>query len=236
MRPLFESIEGLLRKGNSWLEGPSLGRGNLEHKPLPLRSQPSRNGLRDGKPPEVTMLVLDNSASMDEWDFYPSRLAGAKNAATKFLLAACSTDADQHVGIVTFSTEAKLVAAPTEVGNSVNDLTRALERIKTGNSTNIEAGLDLAREQMQEVMCLKKKIILLTDGAPTDGDSEAAAQRAKDAGIVVKIIGIGGHPRDVDELLLKRMASVVNGQLQYWFIADSPNLVKRFESLGLRAF
>ena len=48
------------------------------------------------------------------------------------------------------------------------------------------------------------------------------------------IIGIGGSPADVDEDSLRRMASVVNGEIRYWFILSVGELVRKFEFLGLR--
>jgi hypothetical protein len=40
--------------------------------------------------------------------------------------------------------------------------------------------------------------------------------------------------RGVNELDLRRMASVVNGKLRYWFIESSYELVARFQALALR--
>ena len=48
------------------------------------------------------------------------------------------------------------------------------------------------------------------------------------------IIGIGGSPSEVNERDLKRMASVANGRLRYWFIESADALAERFEALALR--
>jgi len=37
----------------------------------------------------------------------------------------------------------------------------------------------------------------------------------------------------VNEAQLKKVASVLEGQLRYWFIRDTPSLVRRFEALAL---
>ena len=81
------------------------------------------------------------------------------------------------------------------------------------------------------------QVILLTGGASNHGPNPvkvAASLKAK--GIQLDIIGIGGSPADVNEPDLKQMASVINGQLRYWFIESSDALVDRFEPLALREF
>jgi hypothetical protein len=44
----------------------------------------------------------------------------------------------------------------------------------------------------------------------------------------------GGSSASVNEPQLKRMASVVNGELRYWFIRSVGELVKKFKVLALR--
>jgi Mg-chelatase subunit ChlD len=178
------------------------------------------------------MLALDNSGSMDERDFAPSRLAGAKRAANGFLDAVFRMNPRHRVGIVTFNSCAELVSRPLEVGKGGPELRCELEGICAGSLTNMEAGLDLARDYTEP----KGRIVLLTDGAPTSGDAEGASMRVKEAGIELAIIGIGGTKDAVDEDLLRRMASVVRGQTRYWFISDSDQLLKQFQKLGLQAF
>jgi len=78
------------------------------------------------------------------------------------------------------------------------------------------------------------RIVLLTDGHSTEGDPLTTAAKIKTDGIQLDIIGIGGSPSEVDEKSLRQMASVVDGEIRYWFIRSVGDLVRRFEFLGLR--
>jgi Mg-chelatase subunit ChlD len=203
------------------------------------------NKISPDKPPSLregtaattaTMLVLDVSWSMEESDFKPTRLGGAKKAAKGFLDAARRNNPNQLVGVTSFSGRAREEASPTVVGREYSALKRALDGMSCDSSTNIEAGLNLARKAIKRAGAAVNSIVLLTDGEPNEGNAEAAAKRVKSNGIELNIIGIGGSPADVNEPLLKQMASVVDGERRYWFIRNVPDLVKRFEVLGLQAF
>src|SRR5207247_9872533 len=106
----------------------------------------------------------------------------------------------------------------------------------TPSATNITAGLAVAQREHQKFCTPReRRIVLLTDGESNTGsDPVAAATGIKSSGIQLDIIGIGGSPREVNEKNLKRMASVVRGELRYWFIGSVGELVQRFETLALR--
>jgi len=79
-----------------------------------------------------------------------------------------------------------------------------------------------------------KRIILLTDGEHNTGPCPLkVASRLKSAGVVIDCIGIGGSPHDVEEKLLKSIASRnPNGSIRYCFIGDKHLLLKKYESLA----
>ena len=94
----------------------------------------------------------------------------------------------------------------------------------------------MARVEIERIRDRRNpRILLLTDGHATAGANPVeAAEHIKASGIQIEIIGIGGSPSDVNEPDLKRMASVINGEMRYWFIKSVPDLVKKFEALALR--
>ena len=100
----------------------------------------------------------------------------------------------------------------------------------------MRAGISTAAKFMFGLNCrVKGRLVILTDGDwNTGGDPEPVAERLKADGIQIDIIGIGGSPEEVNEPCLKRMASVVDGELRYWFIDSVGELVRRFETLALR--
>jgi len=100
----------------------------------------------------------------------------------------------------------------------------------------MSVGLSIAQTEILKAKSAQaKRIVLLTDGDSNTGPSPVAtADEIKVAGTQLDIIGIGGSPSEVNEKDLKRMASVVNGELRYWFIRSVGELVQCFETLALR--
>jgi Mg-chelatase subunit ChlD len=79
-----------------------------------------------------------------------------------------------------------------------------------------------------------KRIIMLTDGEHLgDGNPITVAVKLKKAGVIIDCIGIGGSPKDVDEALLKRIASRnSDGSIRYCFIGDQEQLIRKYQSLA----
>ena len=78
------------------------------------------------------------------------------------------------------------------------------------------------------------RIIMLTDGEHLgDGNPVNVAARLKNKGVIIDCIGIGGCPKDVDEALLKRIASRnPDGSIRYCFIGDQEQLIRKYQSLA----
>ncbi|MHC5061244.1 MAG: vWA domain-containing protein [Planctomycetota bacterium] len=79
-----------------------------------------------------------------------------------------------------------------------------------------------------------KRIIMLTDGEHNNGGSPLkVVLRLKNAGVIIDCIGIGGSPKDVDEKLLKQIASRnKDGSVRYCFIGDQQQLLQKYQSLA----
>lgn len=79
-----------------------------------------------------------------------------------------------------------------------------------------------------------RRIIMLTDGEHNGfSNPEKVADRLKSAGVIVDCIGIGGTPNDVDEKILKKIASRNrDGSIRYCFIGDQQTLIRKYESLA----
>jgi Ca-activated chloride channel family protein len=184
----------------------------------------------------IDELAIDESLSMDEPDYPPSRLAGAQEAATRFLYRRREGNPKDLVGLVAFSANARVIAPPLPVGEHSSRLREAVKSLSTSSSTNIAAGLKLARREIGRLRHPRKpRILLFTDGHSNTGPNpETEASEVKKAGIQLDIIGIGGSPDEVNEPMLKRMASIVGGERRYWFIKSVGELVQKFEALALR--
>ncbi|MBN2588647.1 MAG: VWA domain-containing protein [Sedimentisphaerales bacterium] len=79
-----------------------------------------------------------------------------------------------------------------------------------------------------------KRIILLTDGEHLGkGNPVKIADKLKGIGATIDCIGIGGSPMDVDEELLKQIASRnQDGSIRYSFIGDREHLLRKYSSLA----
>ena len=79
-----------------------------------------------------------------------------------------------------------------------------------------------------------KRIIMLTDGEHLGDDNPTnIATRLKKAGVIIDCIGIGGSPKDVDEKLLKQIASRnADGSIRYCFIGDQQKLLRKYQTLA----
>lgn len=163
--------------------------------------------VRDG----TAMLCIDTSGSMAAHDLQPSRAAAAKAAALSFLNA---VPAGTRVGVVTFSTSAHLLQAPSDDLDAVRD---ALSRIPEPNgATAIGDALSLADQALPAHG--HRVVVLMTDGVNNRGrDPIAAAQALGAHGIGVYTVGIGtsgsgeliagtSEPADLDEDALRAIA------------------------------
>ena len=217
-----------LQKSRNWLESDALV-GPLSHPP-----RQSNYGACAGA--RAVVIAIDVSPSMDEPDYHPTRLEGAKRSVRRYLDTTVRYEPQALVGVVDFHGEAETVSHPLSVDEQHRALRQSLNRLHTGCFTNIGAGLQLADQELALVPThANPTVILLTDGDSNQGpDPVLVAQRLKARGIQLDVIGIGGSPAEVNEQDLKRIASVTNGQLRYWFIESANGLVERFEALALR--
>lgn len=106
--------------------------------------------------------------------------------------------------------------------------------MKTLSSIFFEPGTDRCVSRTSQNDKSVKRIIMLTDGEHLgDENPVTVASRLKKAGVIIDCIGIGGSPKDVDEKLLKQIASRnPNGSVRYCFIGDKEKLIKKYQSLA----
>jgi len=184
----------------------------------------------------LEVLVIDVSGSMSEEDYKPTRLDGAKDAACSFVKKLNAVSPESYLAVASFSSDAKMACEPLPVESELARIESAIKRLNAEGFTNMSSGLRLAGKAIGSFQNARlPRVLLLTDGhSNRGGDPEPVAEKLKEHGVQLDIIGIGGSPSEVNGEQLKRMASVVNGELRYWFIENVPMLVKKFEGLALR--
>lgn len=167
-------------------------------------------------------LVLDNSASMQEGDKLPQLKDGAKS------FVAEATEKGQAVGVIKFGEVAThLISPQLELNKGITSIINSI----SGNegSTMMIPALRLAHQYFRNTR-VKKTILLVTDGSPTDYEGREkvieVANEIKRTGIEILTIGCGSANSD----FLKRLATdATRGEL----VADNDlkNGMKRMAGL-----
>ena len=176
------------------------------------------------------VLVLDASGSMLEDDWQPTRLDGAKAAAREFARRLACEAPSTRVAVVAYGSSAK-AECPLTPASRFGDISRDIEHIDCMGDTNMRAGLKEAFRLLDQHYrtC---QVVLLTDGHNTGRSPMKIAAQLKEFA-VVECVGIGGTPADVDEALLKDLASVhPNGTKRYRWIGNRDRLVEHFHELA----
>jgi Ca-activated chloride channel family protein len=139
--------------------------------------------------------ALDISGSMRALDFFidgdrSDRLRALKFVLTKFIAARKG----DRLGLVVFG-DRVFTQCPLTLDHSVvTELVEALEVGMAGQGTAIGDGLGIAIKRLDEIPSPSKAIVLVTDGKNNSGSLLPldAAQIAKEKGIKIYAIGIGG--------------------------------------------
>jgi Ca-activated chloride channel family protein len=155
--------------------------------------------VRTAKQRATVVLTLDTSGSMVSTDVAPDRLAAAQEAARKFVQA---LPPGIQVGLVSFSTTAGVLVAPT---TDRATLVAAINGLQAGGGTATAAAIHLSLQAIAAVPVAKGDqkapgtVVLMSDGSPTIGENglsptastsnEAAA--AKAAGVKINTIAFG---------------------------------------------
>ena len=191
-------------------------------------SPPPAHGPRD------CCLVLDASPSMAEKDWKPSRLAGAQEAAREFVRRLAAEEPDARVAVIFYSAMAKVHCALTPA-TQIDKLRSAIDCVRTrAAGTSISAGLRAAAGQLSD-LTRPWQIVLLTDGHHNWGRSPMGVVQGLRSRAIIECVGIGGSATDVDEDLLRSLAtSYPDGRKRYRWIGEPAELRKHFHELAGR--
>lgn len=141
----------------------------------------------------TAILVIDSSASMNE----SGKISQAKDGAKRFYSDAITKG--YSVGMVSFSSEAQLIAEPCRSPS----IDQHLNSITFAGSTNMADGIKVAANKMQN-MAGRKVLVIITDGYPDSAEAAIAeANRAKQSGYDIITIGT----QDADKKFLSNIAT-----------------------------
>ena len=178
---------------------------------------------------EHIVFVIDRSGSMDEpYDGATNKLEAAIRANITLVL---KKDPLDEVAVVSFNRFASVLLPISPIQSQKRQIIETLQSLTPVNGTDINAGLVVSRDVFDwERFDIVRRIVLLTDGH--GGDPLDTARDLKSKGVVIDVIGVGDCPDNVDENLLRKVASVIQGQCRYRFIKDHQTLVAHYTQLA----
>jgi len=183
--------------------------------------------------PTIAIIIIDCSISMEIEDYPPNRLEAAINAATEYVNTLTGQNANAKVAVISFSDEAKTIVLPTAINNS-RKIIKGIRSIKIDGATNIGNGFKQAAKILSDPLVPnnQSQIILLTDGF---GDCPLSIPKKlkQQYGTIINVVGIGGSHCDVNESLLRKVATTgPDGTNHYRFIKDARTLKQHYRQLA----
>ena len=181
---------------------------------------------------EHTIPVNDISVSMSSpFGGGLCKLDASKQASITLVLEKAQLDPNDEIGLVSFNHNACRLLDLCPLYSHKPQIIKTLQALQIDGGTDINAGLKTARDMFNwSRNDIVRRIVLLTDGH--GGHPLRTAEDLKARGVVIDVIGVGDNPRNVDEKLLKQVASTIDGENHYWFIKDQQTLVKRYTDLA----
>lgn len=177
------------------------------------------------------IIIIDRSGSMGCTDYSPSRLQAAINAAVEYVMALVKQKVRPQIAVISFGDDAKVVVPLTTI-DSCQSIVSGIRSITINGCTNIAAGLKQATQILAKCSDRNCQIILLTDGYGSCHISIPEKLKGEYKAII-DVIGIGGHPKDVNEDLLQKIATTdPDGTNHYHFIKDSHTLKQHYRQLA----
>jgi Mg-chelatase subunit ChlD len=180
-------------------------------------------------------IAVDVSGSMSERDIEPNRLLAACEAVTAFVEGTFRHSPKTKLALIAYNNGAKVVVEPSYAESSAVRIRSELGALSADGGTAQGRAMKIVLDwTIANPSAGPVRLILLTDGHSNGGPSPLLlAEQLKERGVTLCMIGVGKCPTRVNESDLKSCASTVGGVLQYWFIKDAPDLIRRFRSFVL---
>ena len=188
--------------------------------------------VADNEDVAVRIIIIDRSYSMGYDDYPPSRIQAAIDASIEYVNVLSTQMVKTAVAVVSFGFESKLILPPTDI-TALQKIKNGLRSIGIRGGTNIGAGFKRAENLLAKYSPdQQKQIILLTDGegiCPMEIPENIKLHH----NTVIDVVGIGGSPKNVDEKLLKKIATTdPDGTCHYRFINDTQELKQHYRQLA----
>ena len=182
------------------------------------------------KPPLDLVVVLDRSGSMAD--------AGKMDYAKQGLhLLIEQLGEDDTFTLIAFDTDVQSLFGPTRIGANRTAVGAIVDGIRPQGGTNIYGGLEAGYKAALSVgdETQQRRVIFLTDGLPTAGNTNPEQIKTMSAGYNDKYIGLTtiGLGSDVDAGLLRSLSEQGGGN---FYFAEKPAAVQEVFSTELAFF
>lgn len=173
--------------------------------------------------------LLDVSLSMSTLcEPESSRLQTAQDALIAATGVVARSEPNSQVTIVTFNQNATTLFQAQTLSSAYTQLVGAVRTTKPDGNTKISAALDHAESLITKPA--RTQLVLMTDGH--GGNAVPAAERLKASGVQIGTIGFARTPDEVDEAMLQRCASNVDGRVLYEFANNRRSLSSSFVNMS----
>jgi len=192
------------------------------------------------------MLPPDSSNSQREHTIFNNDISGSMSgpfggglckldasirACITMVLEKAQLDPNDEIGLVSFNHNAYRLLDLSPLYSHKQQIIQIIQSLQIDGGTDTNAGLKVSREMFDwSRNDVVRRLVLLTDGH--GGHPLRTAEDLKARGVVIDVIGVGDHPSNVDEKLLRNVASVIDGENRYRFIKDQQTLVKHYTQLA----
>lgn len=168
------------------------------------------------------VLVLDNSGSMSGTPIQETR-----KASENFVKTVLQQDAS--IGIVAFESEAHMLS---NFSMDEAQLMSALGNLYANGGTNTLAGLTMAGEMLEQSSAKKKIIVLMSDGRPSNSQSELAeyAKELRKKDIIIYSLGFFSDVSD--KASAQSIMESIADEGRHYEVADADSLVYFFGDIA----
>lgn len=164
------------------------------------------------RPNAALTFVIDTSGSMER----ENRLELVKDALRELVLNLGRGDS---IAVVTFSDDARVILPPTSATDE-DTILDAIDELRPGGSTNLDAGLRLGFALARETFLGDgiDRIVLASDGVANVGLTDAQGilrQISEDAAAGIELVSIGVGMGNYNDALLEQLADQGDGFYAY---------------------
>ncbi len=173
-----------------------------------------------------TIYCIDTSSSMKWKCGQHTKIDSVSYALISSFGIAARSMPGNEVALITFDSYSKTVCGFVNIEQGYQQLVKTAKSMTAQGGTSIPNALQTALDLFGNNISSNDTLILMSDGQ--GGNGVPLANELKGHGVTIKVVGFGGDNANLDEAMLKKMASVQDGKVLYEFASNRNSLTKTF--------